>query len=253
MDWHRINAFFQRESIFCFTTDLDWAPEWAIQELLDIFYGHDVPITAFITHSSEAIKKASTIWNDRLDIGLHPNFLPGSSHGTTLQEQIDNCQKFWPSARSYRAHCFFDVAQVSEEFVKRGFLYDSNLCLFLQPFCVPLQHWSGLIRFPVFWEDDVHYKKGYEFKISLIKRQLFSPGLKVFNFHPFNLALNVPNLEYYEKSKFLYHTNELEAVEKYAYKGEGEKTFLLTMLELLQSSNHTILNLRQLFELLKDM
>ena len=39
----------------------------------------------------------------------------------------------------------------------RGIAYDSNLCLYLQPALVPLQHGTGIVRLPVFSEDDCHW------------------------------------------------------------------------------------------------
>ena len=42
----------------------------------------------------------------------------------------------------------------------RGVKYDSNVCLYLQPDLAPLHHWTGIVRFPVFWEDDIHWLRG---------------------------------------------------------------------------------------------
>jgi len=49
--------FFSRETICCFTADMEWSPEWAIQEMLDIFEKLKAPLTLFITHQSEIIKQ----------------------------------------------------------------------------------------------------------------------------------------------------------------------------------------------------
>jgi hypothetical protein len=63
--------------------DLDWASEDSIKETLAIVQDYSWPFTVFVTHHSE------TFWrykenHPELNFGLHPNFLPGSSHGTYL-------------------------------------------------------------------------------------------------------------------------------------------------------------------------
>lgn len=171
----------------------------------------EVPLTLFVRHHSEVIKQQYGKQGKSQYVGLHPNFFPNSSHGTNYIEQIDFCQKLWPDAKCFRSHGFFDNSQITKEFYARGFRYDSNLCLFLHPYCTPLRHGSGLIRFPVFWEDDAHSEKGLPFKIDAIRRYLDTPGLKIFNFHPLSLAINTPTTEYYLKHKFLYKTQDAES------------------------------------------
>lgn len=105
------------------------------------------------------------------------------------------------------------------------FRYDCNLRLFLQPKCAPLNHCSGLIRFPTYWEDDVHSEKGLPFKIEVIRKDLDSPGLRIFNFHPLNLTLNTPTTEHDLKHKFLYKKRDAEW-HKCVFEGLGEHNFL---------------------------
>ena len=70
--------FFQKKSFFVFTSDIDWAPEWAIRKTLDIFKSFDIPLTPFITHESEVIKREYANVEKSRYVGLHPNFLPNS-------------------------------------------------------------------------------------------------------------------------------------------------------------------------------
>lgn len=247
LEFEKVVRFFCKESVYCFTSDIDWAPEWAIQQTLNIFNELEVPLTPFITHNSDAIKQQYEKTGKSQYVALHPNFLPDSSHGNNYIEQIDFVTRLWPDAQCFRGHTFFDNYLISQEFYNRGFKYDSNLCLFLHPYCTPLQH-ESLIRFPVFWEDDVHWKK-YPFKLEAIKRYIEIPGLKIFNFHPLSTALNIPSPDYYQKHKFIYRsTEEPEDFNKYTFKGNGTLTFLEELISYLQKKNARFYYLHDLFQ-----
>lgn len=162
------------KATYCFTSDTDWAPEPAIENLLNLFEEWEVPLTPFITHPSPAIEEH---YRDRpFNVGLHPNFLANSTHGKSESEVIDRVIKLWPEARCFRCHAYFGHAQMMREFLRRGFVYDSNICLQMQRDIQPLVHWTGIVRFPTFYEDDMPAN-------GLIERAHTS-GLKIFNFHP---------------------------------------------------------------------
>ena len=76
----------------------------------------------------------------------------------------------------------------------------SNDLMFLQPRLTPWYDWSGLVRVPIFWEDDVHCVY-FERQFSLDLLQLERPGLKVLNFHPVHLSLNTRDLREYRQAK----------------------------------------------------
>jgi len=252
-DFTRIVNFFNKETVSCFTSDLDWSPEWAIQEMLRVFDKLEVPLTIFITHHSKVIKKIYGKPGKSQYVGLHPNFFPKSSHGTNSLDIIEFCQKFWPDAKCFRSHGFFDNSKITKEFYARGFKYDSNLCLFLHPCCTPLRHSSGLIRFPVFWEDDTHIQKGLPLKIDIIKRDVETPGLKIFNFHPLSLAINAPTKEYYAKNKFLLKARSASSWRKYVFDGTGERTFLEELISHLKKMGVHFYYLDDLFRELPEL
>jgi len=182
IDFKEINRYFFSESIYCFTADIDWATELAISRMLDVFDEYQIPLTPFITHSSEVINVAYRHLKEH--VGLHPNFLSKSTHLENGKNAIDFCKALWPCSKFYRAHSFFDSYSNALLFKEKGFEYDSNSIEFLRPYCSPYKHGSGLIRFPVFWEDDIFRRNGFEFKTNSILGELQTPGLKIFNFHP---------------------------------------------------------------------
>jgi len=234
--------------VVCFTTDTEWAPEWAIDEVLSFFRERDLPLTPFLTHSSAVCTGCYGRRGMRRRVGLHPNFLPNSSHGKTCDEVIDAVCRLWPEAVGFRAHCFYEDSRTVRALKEHGFLYDSNLCLFLQPNCVPLLHHSGLVRFPVFWEDDVHFAKRLPFEFGLLRRYFEEPGLKVINLHPLLLALNVPTPEFYAANKHLNGNPDPDAGRKARFGGAGTRTFLEELAEHVLKRQVVAVYLDELYE-----
>ena len=56
--------------------DIDWAPEFMIEDLLNIT--HKINLTIFNTHKSKILK---TIDKNRISLGIHPNIQKNSSQG----------------------------------------------------------------------------------------------------------------------------------------------------------------------------
>lgn len=233
--------------VFCFTSDIDWAPEWAIADTLALFDRFDVPLTPFVTHDSPLLRARYGKPGMRRRVGLHPNFLPGSSHGSDPETVIDHVCRLWPEAVAFRAHAFFEYAAIPVRFAERGFLYDSNLCLFLQPHCVPLAHASGLTRFPVIWTDYAHLLKGLDCEIGTIKATLATPGLKVIDVHPMLIALNAPEPAYYQTRKALYRVDDAATGRAERHEGPGIADLLGEMLSFVRNSGYATVYLDDLY------
>ena len=67
------------------TFDIDWAPDWIIEEVLTILDLKKVKGTFFITHETPLNREIALRGHN---LGIHPNFLPGSSHGKNVFEII---------------------------------------------------------------------------------------------------------------------------------------------------------------------
>ena len=241
------------EPIFCYTSDIDWAPEWAIAEMLDFFEQRETPLCLFITHDSEEIRRRYSNHEKKQLVGIHPNFLPGSTQGNSPDKIVDNLLKLWPEAKAYRSHAFVDSTPIAELFAKRGLLFDSNLCLFLQPRCEPLKHNSGLLRFPVFWEDDVHYKRGLPCELSSVLEHFDSPGLKIINLHPFLFAMNVPDMNYYQRVKHLIQETDPQIAHASAFEGKGTRSIVTEILDYVQTRGYRIMSLPALYHSVADI
>jgi hypothetical protein len=178
------------------TGDQDWAPDWALDAALRLAADAGVPFHVFATNRSELLD------HDRIDIGIHPNFLRNSTHGATDAEVVAHCLELFPRARTARSHCFAESTPALTLLLEHGIVADSNTCLHLQPNISPQIHGAGLIRMPVFMEDDVLIRHaGRVPAIDDLFPTLFSPGLKVFNFHPALLAINAPDANTYEAAR----------------------------------------------------
>jgi hypothetical protein len=175
------------EPVFVVTADQDWAPPWTLERQLEIVEAAGVPLHLFVTSEDPALREP----RDGLTLGLHPNFLPGSTHGADPDAVIDHCMALVPGATTARTHAFAESTYWLGGLARRGIRADSNTGVMLQPGLVPLIHMSGLLRFPVFLEDDVLLRwAGMVPTVDALAQHLFTPGLKILDFHPALVGIN---------------------------------------------------------------
>jgi len=227
--------------VFCVTSDIDWASEYCIREFRSLLEGYGVRPTIFATHRSVEVDS----WKNA-EVGIHPNFLSGSTHGNSVSDVIDHVMKIVPGARTFRSHCFFDNSHVTRALRDSGVMYDSNLCLHLQSDIVPLRHASGMLRFPVFFEDDFAWTNNFRWDTEL--DAFFTPGLKILNFHPFMVAINCPTAAFYAGARQYITTLDATSIESVRFRGLGEQVFLIRLLDAIASRGHKFHTLGELFE-----
>ncbi len=229
---------FGEKPVYCFTSDTDWASEEQIEFLMNVFKEHHITVTPFLTHASEVIRR---LYSDKRNlVGLHPNFLPGSSHGANYEEVVSNAKRLWPESVFFRSHSFFDNTHIGRLVANNGFKFDANLLLFLQNGLFPLKHNSGLLRFPTAWEDDIHFYLKLPMSISCFGQFLDSPGLKIFNFHPVHVFFNTPDDDFYAAIK------RKEAL--HPFKGNGTMTILTELLQWIENRSVQTYTLPELYE-----
>ena len=241
---------YETRPIFCITSDVDWASEAALQIQQDIFDARGIHATYFVTHHSPLIE----CWyqGGKVDLGIHPNFLPGSSHGDSIDEVIDSVMQFAPNARCFRAHRFFDVTLATHALVRRGILYDSNLCTNLQQGIAPIAHESGLIRFPCFYEDGTHFGWRRSWDFAQFTDIFMQPGIKILNVHPMITALNVVSSESWAELKGKFPPDEWvrmssEDINKHASTEPGPRRFLEDLLDYVKDERFRIMTMEQLY------
>ena len=187
------------EPVFILTSDQDWTPEWAAADFLKVTEQFSAPLHLFRTNPSAVFDRAVEAGAGQ---GWHPNFFPGSSHGSSEQEVIDWLSSQFPGVRTVRSHVFHESSYEWEKLAASGIVADSQVCTVYNPEIQPLLHWTGILRLPVFFEDDVFYSlESDKLDLTHVYRYLFTPGLKILNFHATFVACNIPSKHYYERVK----------------------------------------------------
>ncbi len=185
------------------TLDIDWAPDCVIDHVARMLVSNRVKATWFVTHRSEAVERLQE-QSHLFELGVHPNMLPGSTHGASEDEVLTHVKNLVPAATCMRTHGLY---QTTNWLVKAcrdyGIRFDVSLFLprarHLRPHRV---RWQGvsLWRIPYFWEDDSEMFED-EPIWSAADRRLDVPGLRVFDFHPVHVALNTSQFAAYERLK----------------------------------------------------
>ncbi len=183
------------------TVDVDWAPDPAIDAVVGQLLAAGVSSTWFVTHGSPAIDRLRRR-PDLFELALHPNFLPGSTHGSEWAEVIGHCRRLVPEARAVRMHGLFQSSLLINRLTELGFNADLSLFLPHHPGVVPLDHWHAgrrLVRIPHIWEDDVEGARPEP--VWDIAGLIGRPGLHVLDFHPIHVCLNDPGPTAYRRLK----------------------------------------------------
>jgi len=200
---------------------------------MDICQRHRVPATFFVTHDTPLLANLQA--DPLFKLGIHPNFLPGSSHGATTDDVLTHCLALVPEARAMRTHA---LVQSSPLFLTVADDYpqiETDVSLFL-PFHDTLSptdfFWgdSGrrIVRLPYFWEDDVCATwPGWHWTAD----PPAGSGLKIFDFHPAYVALNIETLAGYRAVKQALGSRRLyeaqpEDFAPHVHRGAGACTFL---------------------------
>lgn len=177
--------------------DQDWAPEWATRALTDALKSRGLKGTLFVTHACPSLSAIRQ--SGHIELGWHPNFLPGSSHGESVDEVLDTMARWVPEAQGARAHTLMRGTPLLLAYRARGLRYDAADIFDGRDNLSPFESWTGMTRLPIWFEDDVHLERGLE--CSLEALDLVSPGLKICTFHPVLVALNASDLSSYQALK----------------------------------------------------
>jgi hypothetical protein len=184
-------------AVICLSFDQDWAPPWATLAILERLEGAGLPGTFFVTHDCPCLERLRA--SPLAELGWHPNFLPGSSHGGSFEEVLCTMERMVPGARGARAHALMRGTPLLLAYRERGLLYDASDIHDGATGLRPFVSWTGLVRLPIFFEDDVHLQRGLPCRLEAL--DLDSDGLKVFNLHPVLVTLNASSTEDYEALK----------------------------------------------------
>jgi hypothetical protein len=173
------------------TFDLDWAPDFAIDRTAELLLGRGLRATWFVTHDSPAVDRLRG-HPELFELGIHPNFLPGSTHGSTTKEVLRFCMGLVPAAVSVRTHALVQSTPLLAEIVTTTPVrVDASLLLPGVPHLCPfVQGYRGvpLLRMPTEWEDDMEMENGAPRWDA--GAMLDYGGIRAIDFHPIHIWLN---------------------------------------------------------------
>lgn len=170
----------------CLTIDLDWASEAAIAETLDYLATRRIPATVFATHRSHRVEEAMA----DLEVGLHPFFGEGSSHGCSIDDVVRHVIAIPHNLPAFRCHRFGVSNEVREAMVEAGMRISSNVCADLE-IVPPFMDRCGLLEVPVFFEDGGFLRRG-----RALNGTIEANGTAVLQLHPMHFAVNTPHFGY---------------------------------------------------------
>lgn len=182
------------------TLDVDWAPLAAVAQVVDSLVSRGLPATWFITDDGPSL--ACIRQAPRQELGLHPNFLPGSSHGAEPEAVMQRLWAWAPEAVAVRAHCVHHNGALLDGWAADGrLLVESNTYLpghpGLQPSLYRIPE-GRLWRIPFVWADD-HVLRSQGMTGLEDLPMAGQPGWSVLAFHPIHLALNAKNGDAYAR------------------------------------------------------
>lgn len=225
---------------YILTIDVDWAPDWMIEYVANVLVTKNVKATWFVTHACPAVE-AIQQRHDLFEIGIHPNCLPGSTHGNNEDEVLRHVKVIVPDAISMRTHGLYQSTPfLTRAAIDYGISIDVSLFLPRTPNLV--QHcirWQGaeLWRIPYFWEDDSEIFEDDPIW-TFSDPRLHGNGLKVFDFHPAYIALNTDKFSVYEKLKQERElpTWNLDFISPHINNSHGPRTLFLELVDHLSNS-----------------
>ncbi|MHB8693421.1 MAG: polysaccharide deacetylase WbmS family protein [Solirubrobacteraceae bacterium] len=209
------------------TLDVDWAPDFAIDFVAERLVAQGVRATWFVTHRSAAIDRLVER-GDLFELGIHPNFASGSSHGATAEAVLEHSLKLVPQARAMRTHSLIQSSRLLDLVLTRTNI-TSDLSIFLPgaAHLGPVEytlHGRTLFRLPYFWEDD--YEFGQSHPCWTMQEHLTEQrGLRIFNFHPIHVYLNsVQPAPYAELKRVAGHIGSVPEAAAAAFVHDGPGT-----------------------------
>jgi len=222
---------------YALTFDIDWAPDFAILKCLDLVEKANCKSTFFATHDTPLNQE---IISRGHNLGIHPNFLPGSTHGSDVKTIITECLKYAPDAWCMRTHALVQSSPLLNQIFSKFPQLKLDVSLFLHR--SPHAHkaswnYDGIAfdRLLYNWEDDAQF-----FVNSSEERQeLFFGDLTVLDFHPLDVFLNSSDGSEYAKLKketdgIPLSSLDFDTVSGFINSGSGTRSYLE---EVLDSAN----------------
>ena len=241
----KLNNLHSKKFVYL-TSDIEWATEEQISFFRSYIVSNNLKCTIFITHYSNETKK---MIEDpaHFEIGIHPNFMKGSSHGTSLKQVIDFFEPVLEIAKGARSHGLLNHTSYYNYLCENTNLsYEISTYMprleIIQP-CKFEYREKVIYKIPFNWEDDMEFTVMEPiWNIKKLASKITGENL-ILNFHPIHLFYNNSSQEKYLISKNI--DNKLKPLKKELLKNQKGA---FTMLKSIAESNY---NCKFVSELLK--
>ena len=226
---------------FCLTIDVDWAPDEAIRELADGLVDAGVRATWFVTHHSPILDELRR-HPDLFELGVHPNFLPGSTHGDNPADVLAHVTAIVPEAVSMRSHSLAQTGPLLGQVAQTtGVRIDSNIFMpgstCARPFTQ--ETLGGTVhRVPFAWADDY-------WMFTDGRHPLPAPApsaASVVMFHPIHVYLNSARLDHYAmfKRTVAQGADATEVAARFRSHGFGVRSVFLEAVRVLRGDGRAV-------------
>lgn len=229
------------------TIDVDWSPDFAIYKVVNILIDNNCKATWFLTHDSPVIRELFR-YPELFDFGIHPNFLPESTHGSTDENIMKHLLKLFPGLSIVRTHALFQSSLLLKMMTTQfNIKIDSSIFLRevknIEPFEI---YYDGkkLLRIPIYWTEDGEMNNPHP-NFMLNCKKMDEMGLKVFVFHPIHIYLNSNSMHKYKsiKNKFNINSCNEENINKYVNKWLGSETMFNHLIQYISYEQEKSMNL----------
>lgn len=212
------------------TFDIDWAPDSSILETLNILTTNKKKASFFITHKTDLLQEIIARGHN---IGIHPNFLKGSTQGKSKLNIVENLLKLAPNTTLVRTHGLYQSTQLYLELFSNfpQLKFDLSNLTYNHAFIFKTK-WeyesASFERINFNWEDDfAFYDNTFDWgTLNNLHRN------NILNFHPLHISLNSCSSANYLKYKdaILTGTPIDIAIEISKNHDKGAKTFLVNLI-----------------------
>jgi hypothetical protein len=247
------NNLWDKNPVFCFTSDLDWASEPVLNKFFDLINSDELKLTTFVTNESKVIQEKFE--KNEIIRGIHPNFeiWKPNSHGQTIEKVSENVMKYAPESISFRGHRLLDGTSVRHNLLdNHNIRISSNLGTIMGQGIRPVLQESGMIEVPIFFEDGTHLNSGLNLDIEEYELYFKSPGIKVISFHPMNFVFNSPSIKYMRSIKDNtgeeYKRIDNEFIDKHKNREKGIQDTIFQIIDFVKSNNYEIMSLNEIYK-----